>query len=327
MRAVVAETAGSPDVLVATEKTVPEPAPGQVRLRVAYCGMNPIDAFVRAGTFAFPGFTFPAVLGLEHTGRIDAVGEGVDQDLVGRRVISQASFGGYADYSLARADALIGVPDDMPWPLATAFRGCTYTAWHCLTHVARANVGTAVFHSAAGPIGIMMTQIAKERGWQVIGLAGGQRKLDYARPYGADHLIDYLDDSWVDQVLQLTDGQGVDLVVDGNQGPNGALNYRLLARLGQLIYMGASAGAPAPDVPVSELIMRSISVSGFSLADIECARGGEEDRSLVEAVRSGRWKVPIGKIVDLDQVGELHRQLESRALMGRALIRVGGDEV
>ena len=325
MRAVVAIEAGSPEVLRSVEIPLCEPGPGEVRLRVAYCGMNPFDTFVRAGLINLPNLSWPVVLGIEHTGLIDQLGEGVDPAWMGKRVISHSSLGGNAEYSTAPAASLIEVPEDMEWPLATAFRGCTSTAWHCLEHVARSAIGTAVIHSAAGPVGIMLTQIARERGFRVIGLAGGPVKIDFARPFGADELLDYRQPGWPDAVLELTDGRGADLVIDGNQGPEAEHNLAILAPLGQLIYIGINALAPAAPIPVGALIARSISVSGFTLANIECASDSDEARAQIEAVCSGRWQVPIGGIFDLEELPVVHERLARRELMGRTLIRVGGD--
>jgi NADPH2:quinone reductase len=171
----------------------------------------------------------------------------------------------------------------------------------------------------------MLTQIAKERGAIVHGLVGGPRKLEYAAAFGADHVVDYRSGDWSAEVLRLTGGRGADLIVDGNGGPEAVKNYQAIAPLGRVVYIGATAGLPPPDVPVPLLIGRSFGVCGFSLPHFEKSAGATEIREITEAVRSGRWRVPIGEEVPLEDAPALHARFEARELMGRAVIRVGGE--
>lgn len=327
MRAIQMDAFGGPDAMHLREVPVPEPGRGQARLKVAYVGMNPFDAMARAGKIDFMPIAFPFTPGLEHTGIVDAVGDGADEALIGRRVISRSNFGAYADYSIAQdASMLLMLDDRIDLKTGCVYRGCSFTAWHALYKAGRLQPGeTVLWHSAAGPIGIMGAQIAKSNGCTVIGLAGGPDKVAYAKDFGADHVFDYTQEGWVDDVKAATDGRGIDVIVDGNGGPNSAHNIDLLAPMGRLVYIGATAGAMPDPIAVPTLIFKNISVAGMNLAPIEDPPGSETDRTIIDNVATGAWQVPISEKAELEDVADLHRRLESRQVRGRAVIRVRGD--
>lgn len=325
MRAVVADEPGGPEVLSLRDLPIREPGRGEIRLRVAYCGLNPMDTFGRRGALTWMNLPWPFIPGIEYAGLVDKTGEAVDPALVGTRVHARNSWGGNADYSIVPASAVIPVAEGLDWKTGSVYRGMTFTAWHCIHTAARMREGdVCVFHSAAGPVAIMLTQIAKDAGATVIGLAGGSSKIAYAKAFGADHLLDYLSSDWPAEVQTLTDGRGADLIVDGNQGPGASKNYEAVAVNGKVIYIGVTAGVPAPDVPTSVLIGKSIFVGGFNLPLVE-AIGRHADSSIVENVRSERWKIPITEEVSLEEVPQIHAQFDRREIMGRVIIRVGGD--
>jgi len=327
MQAIQMEAFGGPEAMVLKgDVPVPEPGPGEARLKVAYVGMNPFDAMARAGKIDFMPISFPFTPGLEHTGVVDAVGEGVDNALIGKRVISRANFGAYAEYSIASAKMLLMLDERIDLKTGCVYRGCSFTAWHALHKAGRVQSGeTVLWHSAAGPIGIMGSQIAASEGCTVIGLAGGPDKVAYAKSFGLAHVFDYTQDGWVDEVRAATDGRGADVIIDGNGGPNAAHNVDLLAPLGRVVYLGATAGDMPQPVDIPTLIFKNISVVGMNLAPIEDPPNSPTDRTIIDNFATGVWRVPISEEVGLSDVPDLHRRLESRQVKGRAVIRVGGD--
>lgn len=323
MRAIVIDAPGPPSVMQLKQVPIPAPKDGQVRLKVAYVGMNPVDAFARAGTLGFLNIAYPFTPGLEHSGVVDAVGPGVSTDLIGRRVISRSSFGGYADYSLAPAKTLLMLDDRMDLKTGAVYRGAAFTAWHALHKSARVQAGeTVLIHSAAGAVGAMLIQIAKEAGATVIGLAGSHAKLAYAKSFGADAAFDYTGDDWIAEVKAFTQGRGVDVIIDCNGGPNFPKNFQVIAPLGRIFSIGVTGGGQPPPIPFDVLVGKSISVGGMTLTQVESPPGSEVDRRVIEAVVSGRWRVPLGETVPLERVAELHTRLEGRALMGRGIVAV-----
>jgi NADPH2:quinone reductase len=325
MRAMVAREPGPPDVLELHHLPIPDPGTGQVRVRIAYTALNPLDTHARAARVEYLAADFPFTPGYEFSGLVEAVGDGVDPSWIGRRVVSEGEWGGCADHALATADRLITIPDGFDWQLGTVYHTCVYSSWHILHTAGRIRAGdTVLLHSAAGAIGTMATQIAKEAGATVVGLCSPS-KFEFARQFGADHLIDSSADDWVDQLKKVTDGHGADLIIDGVAGAEAPKNFEALAPLGQVIYMGAIGGY-APPVDISrELYMKSIAVRGFVVYVAMATTGGSEKEAIHESLRAGRWKVPITRVVELEEVPELHRIFEARELFGRALIRIGGE--
>ena len=325
MRAIVAETPGGPEVLKLRDVPTPEPGPGQARIRVAYSSLNPLDTHARAKRIEWGAPAFPFTPGYEYSGIVDQVGGGVDDGLIGARVASLGEWGGCADYAIATVARLAPIPEGFDWQLGTTFQTGTYSAWHVLHTVGRVRTGDHVLlHSAAGSVGIMAAQIAKEAGCTVIGTCSPE-KMDFTRPFGFDYLIDSRDADMVAEVKRVTNGRGVDLIVDGVAGPNAGKNYEALAPLGQVIYIGAMAGFPPPVDISRQLYAKTIAVRGFVVYVAMAATKGAELPGIHEALRTGRWKVPITGVYPLADTATLHDRFEQRQLYGKTLIEVGGE--
>lgn len=325
MRAVVADEPGGPETLALRSVPVPQPGPGQARIRVAYSALNPLDTHARANRIKWGHPGFPFTPGYEYAGRVDKVGEGVDPGLVGSRVAAIAEWGGNADFAIATAARLMPVPDAFDWKLASVFATCAATSWHLVHSAARVQAGTTLLvHSAAGAVGSLTTQIAVEAGARVFGLAGGAVKAEYARQFGAEEVLDYSSGDWVARVRELTGGRGVDVIIDGNAGPDAPRNYEAIAPLGNVIYLGAMAGQ-APPVNISQVIGRSFSVTGFVQFFHQARTGGAEHASIVEALAAGRWRIPIEQEFPLEEVPRAQALFEGRRLVGRSLIMAGGE--
>ncbi len=325
MHAMVADVPGPPSVLQRKLIPVPQPGEGQALIKVAYVGMNPLDAMAREGKIDFLPIAWPFIPGLEKTGEVVALGSGVDPGLMGQRVIARSGFGGYASYALANAKLLLTLDPRIDLKTGCVYRGCSFTAWHGLYKAGRLQRGeTVLVHSAAGAIGIMAVQIAKDAGCRVIGVCGGPEKVAYAKSFGADYVFDYLEADWSERVKAATDQKGCDVILDGNGGPNAEKNADLAAKLGRIVYIGATAGSYPATPPVPALIFKNIAVVGMNLAPIEDPPGSATDLAIIEAVVAGRWRVPISEVVQLEAVAGLHARLAARQVMGRAVVEVGG---
>lgn len=325
MRAMIAEQPGGPEMIALRSVPVPAPGPGQALIRVAYSALNPLDTHARANRIKWGHPGFPFTPGYEYAGRVEQVGDGVDPGLVGRRVAAISEWGGNADFSVATAARLVPVPEPFDWKLAATFATCAPTAWHLVHSAGRLQEGmTLLVHSAAGAVGSLVTQIAVETGVRVIGLAGGPEKVGFARQFGAEEVLDYTTGDWVDQVKALTGGRGVDVIIDGNAGPEAPRNYDAVAPLGNVIYLGAMAGH-APPVNISQLIGRSFSVTGFVQFFHQARSGGAESEAIVEALASGRWRIPVERIFPLEEVPRAQALFEGRRLVGRSLVEAGGE--
>jgi len=326
MRAIQIDNFGGPETMVLRNVPIPSPAKGEVRLQVGFVGMNPLDMMVRAGRIDFIPVKFPFTPGLEHTGVIECVGESVPKEMIGKRVISRTNFGGYADYSIARLDSLIFLDDRISLRTGCVYRGASFTAWHAINKIGHLIEGeTCLLHSAAGPVAIMAAQIAKNQGCKVVGLAGGKKKVSYAKNFGMDYVFDYSLSGWANKVKEVTKDKGLDLILDGNGGVNSKYNLDLLSPLGRLIYIGATSGQNPSPIEIGKLIFSNVLVAGMNLTSIEEPPGSTVDMEIIESVVKGSLKVPITEEVSLEDVVQLHRRLENREIMGRAVVSVGGE--
>ena len=326
MRAIVAEQPGGPEVLQLVDRPVPTPGAGQALVQVAYTSLNPLDTHGRAMRVEWNAPAFPFTPGYEYVGRVTAVGAGVDVGLIDQRVSVVGQWGGCADYALADAARVHPVPPAFSWQLGAVYFTTAYSAWHVLHTAGRLKSGDHVLlHSAAGALGTMMSQIAREAGATVYGLCGSADKVAFAQAFGAHHLIDSSAVDPVATVLALSGGRGVDLIIDGVAGPEAPRNFAMLAPLGQVIYVGAVNGTP-PTVDISrQLYAKSIAVRGFVVYVAMAQTKGAELPAIHEALATGRWTIPITAVFDLAETAEVHRRFEARALRGRTLIRCGGD--
>ncbi|MXW20241.1 MAG: zinc-binding alcohol dehydrogenase family protein [Gammaproteobacteria bacterium] len=327
MRAVVAEAPGGPESLQMKELPIPSPGEGQVRIRVAYAPLNPLDTHARADRIKWMHPGFPFVPGYEYSGRVVETGDGVDSALNGKRVAANGQWNGNGEFAIARAAGLVPIPDRFDYQLGSTFSTCAPTSWHLVHSAGRVQPGqTVVLHSAAGAVGIMTTQIAKDAGATVIGLVGGGEKAEWASQFGADHMLDYRSEEWPAQVKELTGGRGADVIVDGVQGPNAPLNYDACAPLGNVIYIGAMGGM-APPADISLIIGKSISVTGFVQFFHQARTRQAEDAEIEEKLATGQWRIPIERVAALDETPAMHAAFENRELFGRTLIEVGGEDV
>ncbi|WP_446831787.1 quinone oxidoreductase family protein [Candidatus Foliamicus sp.] len=327
MRAVVAEAPGGPESLQIKEIPTPSPGEGEVCVQVAYAPLNPLDTHARADRIKWMHPGFPFVTGYEYSGRVVATGAGVDSALEGSRVAVHGQWNGNGEFAVAKAAGLVPIPDRFDYRLGATFSTCAPTSWHLVHSAGRVQPGQAVVvHSAAGAVGVLTTQIAKEAGATVFGLVGDSRKAEWAKQFGADHLLDYRAEDWPDKVKELTGGRGADVIIDGVQGPNAPLNYAACAPLGNVIYIGAMGGS-APTVDISFLVGKSISVTGFVQFFHQARTGRAEDAEIENKLASGQWRIPIEKVATLEETPAMHAAFENRELFGRTLITVGGDDV
>ncbi len=335
---------GDVDVLEVEEAPVRAPGPGEVRVGVAFSGVNYADVLARRGLYKWappPRRDSPTCVGFELAGTVLEVGPGVTELRVGDRIVAVTRFGGYADEAIVDALRAWKMPDGIALEEACAIPAVYMTAWQSLCEVARVRKGDAILIQAvAGGVGIAALQIAKHLGLTTYGTASSPEKLAFAREHGLDHGIDYTKLDFEREVLALTGGRGVDVVLDSLGGEGLRKGYRCLARGGMVVTIGAAQVAPAKRDPLSYL-----------RAGVELVRGGvfhpfqliEDNRGIagvqvlllwddVPGLERGMqalfawWeqgivKPHIDRIVPLENAAEAHRALESRARRGKLLLR------
>jgi NADPH2:quinone reductase len=321
MRVIEVTEYGDPSSLTVQERDRPDPGEGQVRIDVAAAGVNFADIQQRRGHY--PGGPEPPfVPGMEAAGTVDATGEGVDLP-AGQRVVAMTNGHAYADYALADADTLFPVPEEMSFAEAAGFPVQFLTAHNSLFDWGGLESGERVLiQAAAGGVGTAAVQLAATAGAEVFGTASTQEKLDLASRLGADHPINYTKADFGDVVAEETDGEGVDLVLDGVGGEVFDESLDALAHFGRLVTIGAASGHP-PSAPATKLLMENKRVIGFHLGNAvyrDPQRVLDSVPELTELLTSGDVEVVVGERFDLDAAADAHRAIEDRSTTGKVVL-------
>jgi NADPH2:quinone reductase len=321
MKAIVFEKTGGPEVMAVAEVPKPELRPGMVRIRTHAIGVNFADTRFRQGTYAVKP-RLPDTPGLEAAGVIDAVGDGATGLAPGMRVTAFTARG-YAEYCLAPTDMVIPLPDAVDFVEGAAFPIQVLTAYHLLHTTGSAGPGTSVLvHSAAGGVGLAAVQLAKVAGARVFATVSTDAKAALARAHGADAVVNYATQNFADEVLRLTDGRGVDLILDAVGKPTFEDGLRCLAPLGHLILYGR-AGGPTDPLNVAALSPKTLTVSGFMLPTVTRGFPDKTRESAARCfalMREGRLKLHVDMTLPLAQAPEAHRLLESRQTVGKLIL-------
>lgn len=327
MKAVRMHETGSPEVLVLEEVGVPVPADGQVLVRVAVAGVNFTDVMARQGVYiskdAAP--TLPAILGTEVAGIVTATGPGVDDDLIGKRVIAFVR-GGYAEYAIAPHELVAQVPPGVDLADATSYLVQGVTGWQLLRDCGRIQPGESVLvHSAAGGVGTLAVQLAKAFGAAtVIATAGSAEKVKLAGELGADVALDYTYADWTDAVSESTGGRGVDIVLDAVGGDVGESSLQCLAPYGRLVCYGVSSKLLAA-FSGSQLMQKNQSVVGYWLT----GRLAGDSRPVMQAVRGlldlaaqQRIRAVVRHVFALENAAQAHRAISARETVGKVILTI-----
>jgi NADPH2:quinone reductase len=329
LKAIKIQRPGPPDVLKLEEAETPNPGPGEVLVAVEVAGVNYADVGMRMGMFHGPERGgFPVTPGFEVAGTVAAVGEGVEGVAEGARVVAVLEGGGYAEYAVAPAQALVEVPEGVDLVDATAallVQGLT--AYGVLHDSARIAGGESVLVQAAGGgVGTLAVQFTKLAGaGVVIGTAGSPEKLDLALELGADHAVDYTQDGWVEKVLEATGGRGVDVVLESVGGEIGARAYGALAPLGRLVTFGAASGQGLEPPDMWQLNLKGQTVSGYGGPWIRPGAAQRAREAISGYLTSGKLRVVHGSSFPLAEAAEAHRAVEGRKSRGKIVLTTDGS--
>ncbi|MFB6136744.1 MAG: NADPH:quinone oxidoreductase family protein [Halobacteriaceae archaeon] len=325
MRAVQVSECGDPSVLSVVERPVPEPGPGEVRLAVDAAGVNFADVEQRRGRYP-DGPETPFVPGLEVAGTVDAVGADLgDADVaVGDRVAALPDTGGYAEQVVVPVERLFPAPDALSDAAAASYPVQWLTAHNTLFEWGElAADETVLVTAAAGGVGSAAVQLASDAGATVLGAASTAEKRSLASDLGATHAIDYTGADLGERVREVTDGRGVDLVLDGVGGDAFRSGVESLAPFGRVVVYGLASG-DVPRVATPRLLFENTSVRGYHLMHALDHRP-ERVRTAVEPVVSGltegRYRVAVDAEYDLADAAVGHRRLEGRESTGKLVLR------
>ncbi|HET7723107.1 MAG TPA: NAD(P)H-quinone oxidoreductase [Propionibacteriaceae bacterium] len=323
MRAVVVTEPGGPQQLTIAEVPDPVPAAGELLIRVVAAGVNRADLLQRQGFYPPPP-GISDVIGLEVSGRVEALGEGVTGWSVGDEVVALLAGGGYAELAVAPAAHCCTPPRGIELVAAGALVEVAATVASNLDHVGYRDGESVLVHGGTGGIGAFAIQYVTARGGRVLATAGTPEKLDTCRALGADVAIDYHED-WAAAVQEATGGQGVDVVLDVMGAKYLEANIASLARNGRLVVIGLQGGRKAT-LDLNALLRKNALVTATTLRFSPPERKADivamVARDVWPLYESGRIAVPSVTRFPLEDVRRAHEWLESGTASGKAVLVV-----
>ena len=320
MKAIRFDRHGGPEVLSFDDVPEAEPGPGEVRIRHEAVALNFRDILVRRGQHAVK--SFPSGLGTESAGVIEAVGDGVSGLAIGDRVATVARPDcAYAEARIAPAARVVKLPDGIDARTAASMMVRGMTARYLLRATYAVKPGdTIVIHAAAGGVGLIVSQWAKQLGATVIGTVGSDDKAAVARAHGCDHVFHY--DNFAERVRDITGGKGVPVVYDSVGKTTFENSLKCLAPRGILASFGESSGDPPPVSPRTLGNMGSLFVTHPSLIDYTATRADFLDTTndLFAMVASGKIKIEINREYPLREAAAAHADVEARKTTGSVVL-------
>ena len=323
-KAVIIEKNGGPEELKLIDVTVGQPGPGEIRIRHKAVGLNFIDVYQRSGVYALP---MPLHLGMEASGIIEAVGEGVTHLKVGdRAAYASQPPGSYCEERVMPAKCVCKLPDAISFETGAAMmlKGLTaqYLLKRTLPQGGLHKGDFILFHAAAGGVGLIACQWAKALGYQLIGTAGSDAKCALAKANGAAHVINYNTEDFLVRVKEITGGKGVKVVYDSVGKDTWDKSLDCIAPFGLMASFGNASGVPAPIAPGILGPKGSIYLTRQTLFSHIVTRESTQEMAddLFEAVTSGKVKIHIDQTYPLADIAQAHRDLEARKTTGCTII-------
>lgn len=323
MRAVEIMQPGGPEVLVPTTRPVPQPAVGEVLIKVAVAGVNRPDVVQRQGLYPPPPGASD-LPGLEVSGTIAALGDGVTGWQVGDRVCALLGGGGYAGYATAPAGQVLPVPDGLDMVQAAALPETVFTVWTNVVERAGLVAGESfLVHGGTSGIGTIAIQLAKALGATIFATAGGADKVAACRALGADHAIDYKTQDFVSVVKEATGGKGVNVVLDMVGGDYLPRNLDCLALEGRHVSIAFLRG-PKVELNLMPVMLKRLTLTGSTLR----ARTIAQKAALATTVRDKVWPLVTGgqvrpviaRTFPLEAAADAHRLMESSTHIGKIML-------
>lgn len=320
MKAIQISHFGGPEVLELKDVQEKKPGRGQAAVRIKNAGVNFIDIYQRRGTYPV---SLPYIPGLEASGIIESVGEGVKNLKPGDRVAYVHEPGTYAEISLVPAEHLIPLPPELSFEQGAAFPLQGMTAHYLLFEYRKIKPNdTILIHAAAGGMGLLLVQWAKHLGARVFGTVSTEEKARKAKEAGADAVINYTKQNFVEEVMKLTDKRGVDLIIDGVGKTTFPGNLEAAALRGNIIIFGAASG-PADPISPNILMKRSLTVSGGTLFNFLLSNQElmQRAKAVIEGIQKGWLKMNIAQVFPLKEASTAHQKLEDRSSTGKILLK------
>lgn len=324
MRAITHNTFGDPaDVLQVTEKEIPTPGPGQVRIRVTLATIHNHDLWTVKGSYGFVP-DLPAAAGTEAVGIVDALGEGVEGLQVGQRVASGTSFGIWAEYALVDASGLIPVPEQLSDESAAQLVAMPFSAISLLDFLDMKPGEWLIQNSANGAVGRMLAQLAESRGIHVVGLVRRDAGVQELAAQNISGVVSTETPGWEKQVEEITGGASIAVALDSVGGSSAADLVKLLGEGGTLVSFGAM-GNPIMEIPSGPVIFKHITVKGFWGSKVSREMPAEKKTQLfgelIARILDGTLTLPVDSTFDAANIVSAVRASSEPGRAGKVLIR------
>ncbi|MCC2326000.1 quinone oxidoreductase family protein [Bacillus wiedmannii] len=324
MKAIIVTSFGGPEVMKYTDVDMPAISEDQVLIRVVATSVNFADIKSRYGKKG--NKALPFIPGIDAAGIVERVGSHVKNIYPGQRVIAFPQNGSYAEYVVANENLTFVLPDKVDFQTAAACPIVSFTSYNLLANVARLQQGESVLiHAAAGGIGTTAIQLAKRLGaGTIIGTVGSEVKRKIALDAGADYVICHQDEDFVEKVNELTNGEGVDVILDSISGTVSERSLKCLAYYGRLVHFGNASGEIG-NFQTKDLHASCRSILGFSFGTTRKKRPELLQKTANEVfryLRDGRLKMKAAKSFPLQDAGKAHEWVESRQSTGKVILTV-----
>ena len=320
--AMIANEAGSSKVFQKQEITLTKPKKGEILIRHTAIGVNFIDIYQRSGLYPAPG-GFPAILGCEGAGIVEAIGKGVTGLKQGDRIAYTIPGGGYASHRLIHADRVVKIPKGISDETAAATMLKGLTAQYLIHDCYKPQKGdTVLVHAAAGGVGLIVGQWLADKGITAIGTAGGKEKCKLAKQAGYAHVIDYKADDFVAKVNRITKKQGVAAVYDSVGKDTYPGSLQVMKKFGTFVAFGQSSGI-AGDFKMADLSAHGSLMATrptlFHFIDTK-EELNRRSRQLFKMIESGKIKIQVNQTFPLSKITQAHNALNGRKTTGQTVL-------
>jgi NADPH2:quinone reductase len=325
MRAIVVREFGGPDVMRVEERPTPKPGPNDVLVRVHAAGVNPVDAYMRSGTYARKP-ALPYVPGSDGAGEVESVGANVPHLKHGDRVyicgdnVATTGPGTYAEYAVCAPTQLHRLPPRVSYGQGAALGVPYATAYRALFYRAAARPGeTVLVHGASGGVGIAAVQIARAHGLTVLGTAGTERGVDLVRDQGADSVFNHREADYLDHILRATDGKGVDIILEMAAHLNLDKDLGLLAKHGRVVVVGNRGRV---EIDARQTMARDAAILGMTLFNVSPSDLAAIHAALGAGLSNGALHPVVGREMPLSEAARAHEAVLEPGALGKIVLVV-----
>ena len=325
MKAVQMLSFGEPDVLKLVEVEEPVPAENEVRVKLYYAGVNPFEAYIRAGGYAFYNPEFPYIPGFDGAGVIDEVGPGVTRFKIGDRVFVTTIFanrktGTYAEKLVCDATAVYKLPESVSFEQGAALGVPVTAAYRALFHRGRLKPGeTVLVHGASGGVGILAVQLAKYAGAYVIGTAGTEESMELVKESGADAVLNHNQPNYLEAISSITNSPGVDVVIEMLANVNLEEDLKYINKYGRVVIVGNRGSL---DFNPRLTMAKEADILGMAVWNAPVEEYQQSLASVEAALKNGGLKPLVGTILPLEEAGKAQAQILTSKAKGKMVLKI-----